>query len=231
MKELVRPALLICLVMLVPILPFLAFGSQVNSAVDRWREAEYSGAVTASVIVGLLATDIFLPVPSSVLSTFGGWQFGAFGGTIVSWVGMSIGATLGFALARRYGQRFAHWLSSPSQLRRMETLSQRFGPAVLVLTRGVPVLAEASVLLMGMNRLAWRRFLPPVLLSNLGLSIAYAAFGKQAETHEMLPLALGIAIGLPVVLLMLVASWLPSGDEPSGDEPSAASGENSESSA
>jgi uncharacterized membrane protein YdjX (TVP38/TMEM64 family) len=68
----------------------------------------------------------------------------------------------------------------------------------------VPVLAEASVLLMGMQRLSWQRFLVPVLLSNLGLAIAYSAFGEIAEKHQWLPLALAVSIGLPVVLAAIV---------------------------
>lgn len=208
MKELIRPALVICIVLLVPIIPFLAFGAKMHDAVDAWRAAEYSGPVTAAVIIGLLAGDIFLPTPSSVLSTLAGWQFGAVGGTIVSWIGMNAGAAIGFALARRYGRSVAERFSSSAQLERMDAVTQRYGPSALVVMRGVPVLAEASVLLVGINRLAWRRFLPPVLLSNLGLSLAYSVFGKQAEAHGMLPLAMGIAIGLPVLLGAIVSRWM-----------------------
>jgi hypothetical protein len=57
------------------------------------------------------------------------------------------------------------------------------------------------VLLVGMHGLSWRRFLPPVLLSNLGLAIAYAWFGQFAERHQWLPLALAVSIALPVLMV------------------------------
>jgi membrane protein DedA with SNARE-associated domain len=57
------------------------------------------------------------------------------------------------------------------------------------------------VLLVGMHGMSWRRFLPPVLLANLGLALAYAVFGQIAERHQWLPLALAIAIALPVIMI------------------------------
>jgi membrane protein DedA with SNARE-associated domain len=104
------------------------------------------------------------------------------------------------------------WLTRKDDLDRTRRLAERFGPALLILGRGVPVLAEATVLLVGMHGLSWRRFLPPVLLSNLGLAIAYAWFGQFAEQHQWLPLALGISIALPV--LMVAAFRSIAKDEP-----------------
>jgi membrane protein DedA with SNARE-associated domain len=89
-------------------------------------------------------------------------------------------------------------------LDRIRRLRDRLGPMVLVVTRGVPVLAEASVLWMGMHGLPWRRFWGPVLLSNLGLSLAYSCFGAWAESHGWLPLALGFSIALPVLLATIL---------------------------
>ena len=85
----------------------------------------------------------------------------------------------------------------------MRELSDRYGAIVLIVTRGVTILAEASVLVMGVHRMRWRSFLPPVMLSNLGIAWAYSAFGDVAEQHHWLPLALGIAIALPVLLATL----------------------------
>ena len=66
------------------------------------------------------------------------------------------------------------------------------------------MLAEASVLLMGVHELSWRRFLLPIILSNLGISLAYSAFGHIARKHDWFPLAMGISIGVPVLLTLVV---------------------------
>jgi len=210
MKPFLRPMIVMSLILLVPIVPFVLFGANFEAWVEQWSDQPYSKPATALIIIGLLATDILLPTPSSMISTLGGWQLGIVGGTLASWMGMTLGAVIGFMLARRWGRPLALWLSSEEDLERMLGLSQRFGPAVLIVGRGVPVLAEASVLLMGIHQLSWRRFLPAVLLSNLGIAFAYSAFGDYAEQNQWLPLALGISVALPVLLATLASRFLPS---------------------
>jgi uncharacterized membrane protein YdjX (TVP38/TMEM64 family) len=203
--------MLIGLVLMVPLLPFLVLGSQMDAWSRQWIERPPGPLLTASLVVGILALDIFLPVPSSFISTLAGMQLGVAGGTASSWLGLSLGAVVGFALARRWGHPVARRWSTPHDLQRMETLSDRYGPLALILVRGVPLLAEASVLLVGMHRLSWRRFLPPVLVSNFALAVAYAAMGDVAQRHHWLPLAVGVSIALPVLLAMLVKGWLSQG--------------------
>ena len=212
MRELFRTLPLMCVVLLVPVLPFLLFGGRFEDWLQSWADDPPSVAATAAVVVGLLATDILLPIPSSVISTFSGWQLGWFLGTVTTWLGMNAGAAVGFALARRWGEPFAAWFSKPDDLECMRQLSEQYGPLVLVLARAVPVFAEASVLIVGIHRLSWRRFLPAVALSNLGISVAYAAFGDIAKEHQWLPLALGVSVAIPVLVAAAAQRWLPRND-------------------
>lgn len=207
MRDLLRPMLPMIVILAIPIVPFLLFGTQVEGWFAAWQEDPPAAPAVAAVVIGLLATDIFLPIPSSVVATLAGYQLGAVGGTAAAWTGMTLGAVIGFALARWLGPRFVAWMTRHSDLARTQALTDRFGPLILVLGRGVPVLAEATVLLMGMHALSWRRFLPPVLLANLGLAVAYAAFGELAEKYHVLPLALGVSIALPVVMVALFRTW------------------------
>ncbi|MFP6667361.1 MAG: VTT domain-containing protein [Pirellulales bacterium] len=209
MRDLVRPALIICLVLALPIVPFLFFGDQAERWVEDWEHRAYSTVLTFWLVVGVLALDIFLPTPSSMISTFGGSHLGIILGTLASWAGMTAGAAIGFWLARRCGQPLAAWLTNQRHLDRMQALSEKLGPLVLVFARGVPVFAEASVLLMGIHGLSWRRFLVPVVSSNLGIALAYSAFGDFAKKTDTLPLALGVAIVLPVILTIVVLKWMP----------------------
>lgn len=209
MRELFRTLPLMCVVLLVPIVPFLFFGAQLEDWLRGIAEDPPSTPVTAALVIGLLATDILLPIPSSVISTLCGWQLGWWRGTLATWVGMNLGAILGFGLARKWGKPFALWFSKGEDLDRMHEVSQRYGPLVLVLTRAMPVFAEATVLIAGIHRLTWRRFLPAVLLSNLGIAIAYSAFGDFAQQHQWLPLALGVSVAIPVLIAAAANRWLP----------------------
>lgn len=209
MRELFRTLPLMCVVLLIPVLPFLAFGGQLEDWLRGFADDPPSPLVTSMWVIGLLATDILLPIPSSVISTLSGWQLGWFLGTLATWIGMNLGAVIGFALARRFGQPVALWFSKPEDLERMHGISDRFGPTVLVLTRAMPVFAEASVLIAGIHRLSWRKFTPAIVLSNLGIALAYSALGDYAERNQWLPLALAVAIAVPVLVAAVARRYLP----------------------
>ncbi len=200
MRTLLRQMIPIGLVLAIPIVPFLFMGDWVEDWISDVEQSPWYPAI----VILLLSGDIFLPIPSSVVSTYTGGQLNWFTGTLVSWSGMTIGATLGFALSRQYGRVFALRFSSQQELSRAGELADRFGPGFLILARGVPVVAEASVLLMGIHGLSWGRFLGPIVFSNLGISLGYSAFGHIAREHDWFPLALGVSIGVPIVLTLVV---------------------------
>lgn len=194
--------LLIAVVLAIPILPFLGFGASAESRIADWLDTSLSPGVAAALVIGLLAADIFLPVPSSVVSTFAGKMLGFWAGTAASWCGMTIGVVLAFGLVRMFGRPLARWLSSEEALVRMDALADRYGVPILVVMRPIPGLAEASVLLMGLMRLSWWRFLIAVGFSNLGIAAVYAAFGNRVR----LPIALAASVVIPLVIAVL-ARW------------------------
>ncbi|MGB0595384.1 MAG: TVP38/TMEM64 family protein [Rubripirellula sp.] len=209
MRELFRTLPLMCVVLLIPVVPFLFFGGQLEDWLRGFTQNPPSPLVTSFLVIGLLATDVLLPVPSSVISTLSGWQLGWMLGTFATWVGMNLGAVVGFGLARRYGKPFALWFTGSENLNRLHEISDRYGPTVLVFTRAMPVFAEAAVLMAGIHQLSWRKFLPAIVLSNLGIAVAYSALGDYAERHQWLPLALAVAIGVPVLVAAMAKRWMP----------------------
>ena len=220
MRELWRPLLILCVALLVPVLPFLSFGGWLEERVTWWLDPPPAPAVIVLGTVAILSTDILLPVPSSVVSTVAGAQLGILAATAASWLGMTIGAAIGFALARVCGRPLAERFSSVDDLRRMDSLATHYGPWILVATRALPVLAEAAVLFLGATRLSWRQFLPAVILSNLGIAAVYSVLGHYARSQGELPLALAASIALPV-LAATMARWLLPARSEEGNTPSA----------
>lgn len=201
-----------CCVLLIPIIPFLFFGARIEDWLKQMSENPPPDYVVSAWVIGLLSTDILLPIPSSVVSTMSGWQLGWWRGTLATWIGMNLGAILGFALARKWGRPLALWFSTAEDLDHVRQLSDRFGPLILIITRGMPVFAEATVLISGIHQLAWRKFLPAVVLSNLGIAVAYSAFGDFAEQNQWLPLALGVAVAVPILIAAFGQRLMPKPD-------------------
>jgi membrane protein DedA with SNARE-associated domain len=209
MKTMLRPLIPVVAVLAVPIIPFLFMGN----LIEQWVSGLENSRYLPWIVIALLSGDLILPIPSSVVTTYIGGQMDWITGTLVSWVGMSLAAVIGFTLARKYGPQFALRFSSAAQLDNAGNLAGRFGPIFLVLARGVPVVAEASILLMGIHRLSWRRFLIPVLLSNLGISLGYTLFGAVAQQHHWFPVALGVSICVPIGLTLIAQHVLQSKDK------------------
>jgi len=207
MRDIWRPLLLVVLALAVPIVPFLGFGPWLEGRIEGWLDPPPSPALVALASVALLSSDVLLPIPSSVVSTVAGAQLGMALATVVSWSGMTLGAAGGFMLAKAFGRPLACRLSSADDLARLETVSRQYGAWILIVTRALPILAEAAVLLLGATGLPWRRFWPAVMLSNLGIAAVYSALGHFARAGDQMPLAIAASIALPL-LATTMARWL-----------------------
>lgn len=194
MRSLLLPICLIVLALAVPVIPFLAFGPQVETWLEESLREVVDPLWAALLVVGLLSTDVLLPIPSSVLSTLGGEVLGFGLGTAASFVGLMLGAVLGFVLARAIGRPLVHRLAAAEDVERINQFSDRIGAAVLLVTRPVPIFAEAAVLFFGATKLGWRRFLMPVAAANLVIAAGYSALGNWVH----LPAALALSVILPV---------------------------------
>jgi uncharacterized membrane protein YdjX (TVP38/TMEM64 family) len=104
MRNLLRPLAIVTLVLLAPAIPFLVVGDRLDRMVEAWLDPPPSPPAIALMTVALLSSDIFLPIPSSLVSTFAGSQLGILAATGASSLGMTLGAVIGFTLARTCGR-------------------------------------------------------------------------------------------------------------------------------
>ncbi|WP_257462037.1 TVP38/TMEM64 family protein [Archangium lipolyticum] len=186
------------------LVPFALFGDGLEAATRRLLADAPSPWRCALLLGGLLASDIVLPVPSSLVSTAAGAMLGFWRGLATSWVGMMVSCQVGYVLGARAGGTTLRRVAGEAELARVARASERHGHWFLLLFRGVPVLAEASVVFAGLGRMPPRRFLSVCALSNLGCSASYAALGALAmETGSFLLLFTGMVL-LPALALALV---------------------------
>src|SRR5215203_2087747 len=96
-----RWALLWVLLVALVLLPFLLFEEQFNQFAAYVTRSGTSKWIVAGAVFALLALDVFLPVPSSIVSTASGVLLGFTVGSAVVWAGMMAGALLGYAVGSR----------------------------------------------------------------------------------------------------------------------------------
>jgi uncharacterized membrane protein YdjX (TVP38/TMEM64 family) len=137
------------------LVPFTLFESQFSGWTGAVLDSNQSKPIIAAVLAGLLAGDVFLPVPSSLVSTAAGYLLGLVPASLISWAGMTAGCGLGYVAGSwAGGAASAGRFVSESDLARVSTARERYGDWMLVLFRAVPVLAEASVIFAGFTRMS-----------------------------------------------------------------------------
>jgi uncharacterized membrane protein YdjX (TVP38/TMEM64 family) len=209
-KPVRRPAgarwfLFLAMIVAAILIPFLLFEDHITG----WTAGALAGArekplLGAGLIIALLAGDAVLPVPSSVLSAFTGGAFGWRTGALVIWIGMTLGALVGYVLGASAGRGVAVRIVGKGELDRARSLVADIGPAALIVTRAVPVLAEAATLVAGAAGMPFWMFLLSASVANIGVAIAYAGIGAAAASSSSFLIAF---IGLVSVPAVAWAAW------------------------
>lgn len=191
-----------------PVIPFLILSSYIEPWAEQLLEGrlfEDQPVIFSIVVVTLLVVDIVLPLPSTIICTVSGGVLGGFVSTLVCWTGLNLSAGLGYYLSMYLGRPFAVRHTNPDRMAETADLINRMGPWALAVCRALPVLAEASVLYVGLYRMKLKYFWPPILIANLILAIAYCVLGSAAREQEWFGTAIGIATFVP---FFAVLTWM-----------------------
>jgi uncharacterized membrane protein YdjX (TVP38/TMEM64 family) len=202
-----RCALLIGLMFALIIIPFLIFEQQFEALGTWLAEGHASGWASAFIIAALLALDVFLPVPSSIVSTGAGVLLGFWRGAAVIWIGMTVGCAIGYAFGAKAAGA-ARRMVGEDGLARASTVMDRHGSWALVVCRPIPVFAESSVVFAGLVHAPVQSFVWMTTLSNLGIALAYAAVGAYSMEVQSFLLTFAAALALPGLAMLGGKLWL-----------------------
>lgn len=165
-----RRAMLPVLVLLGVLVPFFLFGDRIG----YWTQASIEDAddpTVALLAIVLLAGDVFLPVPSSLVSLSVGGALGLWMGSAAIWTGMTLGCLVGWAAGRGL-------LAPVDRAMALQQNSQpTWGVWSLILFRPIPVLAELSVLVTAARGMGLGAHTLACGLANIPIAVIYAHFG------------------------------------------------------
>ncbi len=138
-----------------------------------------SGGVLAGVAgVGLLVSDVVLPVPSSLVMVVHGALFGVAIGTALSLLGGVGSALAGYSLGRVGGPPLLRSVCSEAERDRADLLVRRWGLLAVTATRPVPLLAETVAVVVGASRLGLVRTTVAAVAGSLPAALLYAVAGS-----------------------------------------------------
>jgi uncharacterized membrane protein YdjX (TVP38/TMEM64 family) len=182
------------------LLPFFLFEDQFNALAGRMTQSGTATWLVSLAIVGLLASDVILPIPSSIVSTAAGVLLGFWKGVAAVWIGMMGACVMGYAIGT-WTSGAARRFVGDEGLARAERLVNRYGDWTIVLCRPVPVLAEASVIFAGLINAPFKKFLILTMWSNVGVAAGYAAFGAFSMSIDSFVLAFLGSLLLPGIAI------------------------------
>ena len=195
-------AALILVLLALLLIPFVLFDDASRAEVGKLLTANRSRTAIALAIVVVLALDVFLPVPSSIVSTAAGALLGVWLGALVSTAGMTLGCVLAYWSGRKVGLPLVRRMVRDrdledirSQFRRGAGLGIDHRPARARSGRGVDALRRPR-----------RRLVPSFLLittlANTGISLAYGVAGASARDAHWFLIAFSGSCAIPGLAML-----------------------------
>ncbi len=149
--------------------------------VEAWLATNRAAGGLAIVALNALQV-IVAPLPGALLGWISGYWFGPWWGSLLTWVGVSLGNALTMILARRLGRPLLIALLPKERLDRAERLIRRYGLAVVVVAFLLPFTPD--------DLLAWA-----IGLSPLPLIPAFTTSTLARLIHVLIANAIGAYLG------------------------------------
>lgn len=147
-----------------------------------WVEVrEWSPSAVALLGISLLIIDVVLPVPSILVIIGLGHLFGTWVGSLLSLLGMLLACLFAFGLGRSGRGRIGRWVGVDEQAR-ADALLTRWGMAAIIVSRPLPVLAEAVAMMAGTTNMRWAQVACAAIIGSAPVCLLYAA-GGAGFTH------------------------------------------------
>ena len=170
MKSIVYPFILTIVVITTV---FLVFSNLEEYFTDQLNELSNYHLQFALVSFIVLASDILLPVPSSIVMYLNGYILGFTLGAVVSLAGLLVGAVLGY-----YIGKWSSLGAATEKNQRAQRILTTYGPMAVLVTRGIPIIAESIAIVCGYNKMPFGKYFLLNLIGYIPLCLLYAFCGR-----------------------------------------------------
>jgi len=156
------------------------------------------GGWGVAVSIALMVLHSFVLFPAEILACANGMIYGPFWGTIITWVGAMLGASVAFGLVRVLGRPFVHRMLNDAQRERLALWSHDRGGMALLTARLIPVIAFNLInYAAALTEISWWTFLWATAIGILPLTALSAILGDR-----MLSMPLWAWVSLSAAVLL-----------------------------
>ena len=156
------------------------------------------GAWAWLVTIMLLISDLFLPLPATIIMSAAGYLYGALFGSLISIAGSFASGSLGYWLCRSFGESAAKKILGAEDYERGTKISRSSGSWIVVLSRWLPVFPEVVACMAGLTRMSAMKFHLALLTGTIPMATVYAYIGYSGVEYPIA--ALILSAGLPPLI-------------------------------
>ncbi len=204
MKTLIKVMLTIAAVFASTFVIGRLLGILTEDNVREWLElaSTLSALTVIAVVVGLLAIDLFVAVPTLTIVILGSYFLGFEMGFAAAMVGSATAAFGGYVICRRWGESaIAKIVRDDTKRAEMRDAFLAHGPGMIMLSRAAPILPEVTACMAGMTRMPFLRFTVFWIVGTMPY-MGIAAYAGSVSTLDDPRPAIFAALGL------YAAMWL-----------------------
>ena len=205
-----RLALLVFALLAITIVPFLFWGDRLEGALAEHGVAGWMqdfGRWAWLVGVGLIASDIALPIPASAVMAGLGIIYGPIMGGVISAFGSVIAGLLGYGACRLIGPKTARKFTGAEGFDQARHLFDRWGGWIVAGSRWLPVLPETISFLAGLTAMPFHRYILALACGSMPLGFVFATAGHVGADRPLVTLA--ICAIAPFLLWQALRPFLP----------------------
>lgn len=168
---------------------FFLFDELESFSVDLLTQFKNNPLQYAFVSFVVLVSDIFLPIPSSIVMYLNGVFLGCVNGFTVSLISVNVSAVIGYFV----GKYSSIALKSKSDAF-SEKILKKYGHFAIIITRGIPILSESVCFVCGYNLYNLKIYLLLNLAGYIPICLVYAYFGSIAVNQNLFFISFGISL-------------------------------------
>ena len=168
------------------------------------EQIQHAGKFKIFVIVAvLLASDVFLSVPTILIVTYAGHILGFGWGVLATTLGMLASGTIAYLLCRFSGTKMLRVLiKDKKQIDEVNRIFHRLGFGMLIIARALPMLPEATCCLSGMMKFNFVKFLLYYVFGTLPYAIVLTYLGSISSADNPYPAFIGIGVVYVILYLL-----------------------------
>ncbi len=182
MKRILIPTLIICVIILTIFFAFPGLENYFTTVAESYAKESKTIFVVLSFLI--LSSDFLLPIPSSILMFSNGWILGFVPGFLLSIISNMVSTIFGYYLGRTATDK-VNSMYNPAELTKANDFLSSYGEIGLIISRGIPVLSEATSMVCGNMAFDIKKFFLANLLGYIPVCGLYAYLGSISVEKDI----------------------------------------------